>query len=304
MRYRRAISSAACAALCLLALHSVPYAQTTTVRPSHDYQMKPMETNAKHDAELFFKKLPKGFIQQRDRAGDLLLREYGSMWVAGKGVGLPLKVVFQDEADVAAFQAKLKRSTRVIDGITIELQSPAMERLIVAQAEAASNGLSISPRGGDSARRGYQQTVSLWASRINPGLAHWAAKGKISRQDVMRIKSLSTYEQVLEILGLEQQRIFFAKDLSKSIIYSVAPPGSSQHLSMLALDVKEFNDERVRIILAKHGWYQTVVSDLPHFTFLGHDEKDLPSRGLRLVINSGRRFWIPNLPDSGGAVRR
>ena len=97
------------------------------------------------------------------------------------------------------------------------------------------------------------------------------------------------------ILGLERDGIFFAKDLSKSIIYSVAPPGTSQHLSMLALDVKEYEDARVRAILAKHGWYQTVVSDLPHFTFLGVAEKDLPKLGLKMVTNADRSFWIPDI---------
>ena len=267
-------------------------------------EMKPTKTEARADAELFFKHLPKDFILPRDESEALLLREYGSMLVAGKGVGRPLKVFFQDEADVGAFQASLKRATAVIGGITIELQAAAMEELVEAQAEARLAGLSISPRGVDSARRGYQQTVSLWASRVNPGLVHWVVKGRISRVEADRIRALTPYQQVPEILRLEQQGVFFAKDLSKSIIYSVAPPGSSQHLSMLALDVKEFDDERVRAILAKHGWYQTVVSDLPHFTFLGHDESELPSRGLKLVVNSGRRFWIPNLPESGGAIMR
>jgi len=43
------------------------------------------------------------------------------------------------------------------------------------------------------------------------------------------------------------------KSLDKSIIYSVAPPGASQHLSMLALDVKEFQNAKVRETLARHG---------------------------------------------------
>src|SRR5688572_12639826 len=120
---------------------------------------KPAKMEAKVDAELFFKHLPENFLLPRDEPGNLLLREYGSMLVAGKGVQRPLKVFFQDETDVAAFQAKLKRSTHVIGGITLELQSAAMEELVEALAEARSAGLTISPRGADSARRGYQQTV-------------------------------------------------------------------------------------------------------------------------------------------------
>ncbi|MBA3693716.1 MAG: peptidase M15, partial [Acidobacteria bacterium] len=84
-------------------------------------------------------------------------------------------------------------------------------------------------------------------------------------------------------------------DLAKSIVYSVAPPGTSQHLSMLALDVNEHDDLRVRDVLAEHGWFQTVVSDLPHFTFLGVSKNQLSKLGLKKIFDSGRFFWLPNL---------
>ena len=98
-----------------------------------------------------------------------------------------------------------------------------------------------------------------------------------------------------EILELEKKKIFFSKDLSKSIIYSVAPPGTSQHLAMLAFDAAEYKNEQVREILARHKWFQTVVSDLPHFTYLGVKEKELPDLGLKKVENCGQVFWIPNI---------
>ena len=97
----------------------------------------------------------------------------------------------------------------------------------------------------------------------------------------------------------EEKGFFFSKDFSKTILYSVAPPGSSQHLSMLALDVAEYDNEKVRRILAKHGWFQTVVSDLPHFTYLGAAEDELPRLGLRKTTSGERIFWIPALePNS------
>src|SRR5205085_7408816 len=127
------------------------------------------------------------------------------------------------------------------------------------------------------------------------GLEHWVSTGKLQQADAERIKSLSPFEQVPEIFKLEAQGMFFSKDLSKSIIYSVAPPGTSQHLSMLALDVSEFENSKVRDILAKHGWYQTVQSDLPHFTFLGARETELENLGLKKVTDGGRTFWLPNI---------
>lgn len=250
------------------------------------------ETEQKRD---FYKNLSKGFNLPTNDAESLLLREYGSVYVARGGATPPNRIVFRDEVDVAAFQAGLQRSTENIGGTTVELQSSAMKALLEARAEAQKTRLSISPRGADSARRGYKQTVDLWGSRVNPGFVYWVGKGRVTQSEARRIKTLTPFEQVPEILRLEQDRIFFAKSLDKSIIYSVAPPGTSQHLSMLALDVKEFDNARVRSILAKHGWYQTVTSDLPHFTYLGVEENELPKLGLKQVTNSGRVFWVPDI---------
>ncbi len=242
----------------------------------------------------FLQNLPKGFALPVNDAELLLLKEYGAVYVARGGATPPHKIVFKDEADVNAFQSGLKRTSTNIGGTTVELQTAAMTALLDARAEAKKNNLSISPRGADSARRGYDQTVSLWASRVNPGFVYWTGKGRVTAAEAKRIKALSPFEQVPEILKLEEDNIFFAKSLDKSIIYSVAPPGTSQHLSMLALDVKEFENAKVREILARHGWFQTVSSDLPHFTYLGVPQKDLPSLGLKQVTNSGRIFWVPD----------
>ncbi|HQZ96476.1 MAG TPA: hypothetical protein PLP21_09165 [Pyrinomonadaceae bacterium] len=241
----------------------------------------------------FLENLPKGFEQPADDAGRLLLREYGAVFLARNGAIPPKKVVFRDEADVTAFQSTLQRSSESIGGTTVELQAAAMSALQKARAEAQQTGLSISPRGADSARRGYNQTVSLWASRVNPGFVYWVGKGRVTQAEANRIKALSPYQQVPEILRLEQSNIFFAKSLDKSIIYSVAPPGTSQHLSMLALDVEQNENGTVRTILAKNGWFQTVVSDLPHFTYIGVKESELAGLGLKEVKNGGRTFWIP-----------
>jgi hypothetical protein len=64
---------------------------------------------------------------------------------------------------------------------------------------------------------------------------------------------------------------------------------------MLAFDVKEHEDPRVRALLAKHKWFQTVVSDLPHFTYLGVEETELPGLGLKKVTEGGRTFWVPDI---------
>lgn len=207
----------------------------------------------------------------------------------------PKTVVFKNDGEVNQFQSSVQATNETIGGRDIELQSAAMKALENAVAEARQSDLTITPRGAEAAKRSYQGTVELWASRVEPGLEHWTAKGRITAADAERIKRLSPYEQVAEIFKLESQGIFFSKDLSKSIIYSVAPPGTSQHLSMLALDVEEFENAQVRSILAKSGWHQTVVSDLPHFTYLGAQESELPKLGLKKITNSGRVFWVPDI---------
>ena len=225
----------------------------------------------------------------------LLLREYGSVFVARGGATPPPKIVFADQADVIEFQSSVEIRSAVIGGFMLELQAAAMERLLAATVEANSQDLTISPRGQDSARRDYDGTIELWASRVEPALNHWVAQGRLEAFDARRISSMSPFQQVPEVLSLESEGVWFAKDLSKSIIYSVAPPGASQHLAMLAFDVKEYGDAKVREILAQHGWFQTVVSDLPHFTYLGTSEIELAGLGLKRVKSGNQIFWVPDI---------
>lgn len=275
-------------------INTTSLSATPTPKGSQTPTANTKMTDTSQDKQ-FFQSLPADFAKPADDAGRLLLHEYGSVFVARGGTVPPKKVVFKDQADVRAFQSSLERSSETIGGLMVELQTPAMNALKAAIAEAQSSGLNIGPRGGDSSRRGYDETVKLWASRVNPGFVYWVGKGRVTSDEASRIKALSPFEQVPEILKLEQQGIYFAKDLSKSIIYSVAPPGTSQHLSMLALDVKEFENPRVRAILSRHGWFQTVASDLPHFTFLGVSENELPGLGLKKVTSGGRDFWVPDI---------
>lgn len=279
---------------------STPRSNSSTATASPTPKVSPSPANnttmnQTSSNRSFLENLPSDFVQPSDDAGKLLLREYGSVFVSRGGTTPPKKVVFKDQSDVIAYQAGLQRSSETIGGMTMTLQTPAMIALKAAISDAKAAGLTIGPRGADSSIRDYDHTVKLWTSRVNPGLVKWVARGRVTQAEANRIKKLSPFEQVPEILRLEQQSIFFSTDQTKSIIFSVAPPGTSQHISMLALDVKEFDNARVREILAKHGWFQTVSSDLPHFTFLGVRESELPGLGLKKVSNTGRDFWVPDI---------
>jgi hypothetical protein len=128
-----------------------------------------------------------------------------------------------------------------------------------------------------------------------PALVHWTGLDRLSAETADRLRALPVSQQVSEVLELEKEGIFFSKDLSKSVLYSIAAPGTSQHIAMLAFDANEFLDERVRHILAENGWFQTVLSDLPHFTYLGLAEQELPDHGLKSVEVNDQQFWIPNV---------
>jgi hypothetical protein len=234
--------------------------------------------------------------EENDEIGWRILSDYGAVFV-GRGVTRPPTVRFKDETETAQWQAKVKSWRENLGGIEIELQQPAMESLRTARAEARQAKLDITPRGADSGRRSYEETVTLWRSRVNPALAYWVARQRLTADESARIKRLDASEQAPEVLRLESQGIYFSKDLTKSILYSVAAPGSSQHISMLALDIKQHENPLVRELLARHGWFQTVATDLPHFTFLGMPETKLPEVGLKRLVSGGRTFWIPSLTE-------
>ena len=234
-------------------------------------------------------------------AGDVLTRrvleEYGAMFVA-EGVRLPPSCVFESEGAVSRFQRGAGWRAEILDGASVELQPAAMAALVSAREEAASEGLGVTPRGGSEAgRRSFADSLRLWRSRCDPALDHWCAEGRLEGHEAERLRRLPLREQASAVLELERGGIFFSKDFKKSILQSVAAPGASQHLAMLAFDVAEFQDPRVGALLARHGWFQTVLSDLPHFTYLGLHERQLPARGLRRVEAAGQTFWVP---DMGG----
>ncbi|HZI47444.1 MAG TPA: hypothetical protein VFD75_06580 [Pyrinomonadaceae bacterium] len=231
-----------------------------------------------------------------DSVARRVLHDYGAMFIGSRDILPPPVCVFTSEDEVTNFQKAAGWAGAKIGDEVIELQPAAMTGLLKARAAARAEGLDISPRdGAEGARRNYADTVRLWNSRFLPALDHWQSMGRLSANDTDRLRGLTVWQQVAEVLELEKDGIFFSKDLSKSILYSIAAPGASQHIAMLAFDINEFCVQRVRQLLAEYGWFQTVLSDLPHFTFLGLREDELPARGLKCVDVTSQQFWIPDI---------
>ncbi|HJR08655.1 MAG TPA: hypothetical protein VJ842_15455 [Pyrinomonadaceae bacterium] len=225
-----------------------------------------------------------------------LLAEYGAMFVAVESVRIPPRCMFQSEEECARFQAEVEPAEAFMGDSRVELQRAALDALLAARAEARAEGFEITPRGGEeAARRSYADTLRLWASRVTPALAHWVERESLAPDEAERLRSLASKEQIAAVLAEEERGNFFSKDLSRTILSSVAAPGASQHLAMLAFDAAEFREARVREILGQHGWFQTVLYDLPHFTFLGVREKELRALGLKRVEDCGQTFWIPDI---------
>ncbi|HEX8456294.1 MAG TPA: hypothetical protein VF656_03150 [Pyrinomonadaceae bacterium] len=239
---------------------------------------------------------PEELCDVNDAVERRLLAEYGAMFVADERVRVPPRCVFRSEAECERFQAEVEARAAFVGDARIELQPVALEALLAARAEAHDAGLEITPRGGvEAARRSYADTLRLWESRVTPALAHWVAAKALAPDEAARLGALASTEQIAAVLKEEERGNFFSKDFSRTILSSVAAPGASQHLAMLAFDATEFRSASVREILARHGWFQTVLHDLPHFTFLGVREKELRSLGLKRVVERGQDFWIPDI---------
>lgn len=250
------------------------------------------ENSSQIKREGFYANLPEDFSIPNDAVGNKMLKDYGAIFLAKNGAILPTKIAFENEAEVIAWQNSISTSSENISGTPVELQTPAMNAFLEARKEAAAQGLTIAPRGTLGSKRSYTQTLKLWNSRFLPALSYWTQRGRISQKEADEIKKMPVIRQVERVLQWEKNNLFFSKDFQKSILNSVAVPGASQHNFLLALDIWEFGNPRVRQIMAKHGWFQTVKNDFPHFTYLGIEEKDLPCVGLKAYLNDGYKFWL------------
>lgn len=244
----------------------------------------------------------KSFCDTSDDTERHILMMYGAVFLADRRVTIPSRFMFDNEAQVSAFQSSLKISKKIIGGVAVQLQEAAMDALLVAAADVKKINLPFIPRGGTTAaRRSYKDTADFWNNRVKDGIAHWksvpnAKKEKLTAAEANTLNSLSGLAQIKMVFQLEARGFFFSKNKKKTILSSVAAPGSSQHLFMLAIDIEQYADARARKIMAQHGWFQTVLNDQPHFTFLGLSESVLSALGLHAVKGDGGQTFIVPQP--------
>ena len=181
-----------------------------------------------------------------------LLRFYGTVFINQEsGIKLPEKVILDDEIETQSFQDKI--SIELVNGTEeCYLQKPAAAAL--NKAKELENISLKSGYAGDCLRN-FATSLRFWNKYAN-------------RETLTQVKA----GKETKILGL------------------VAPPGTSQHLWGLAIDLQILTPSQKQI-LNENGWFQTVVNDLPHWTYLGWREEDLPKFGLQQKIIQGIKYW-------------
>lgn len=223
-----------------------------------------------------------------------ILQAYGAEYLA-TGVKLPPLCIL-DFAQTEQFQKAVPFETATISGLQITLQKKPMEELQAAIQEARSKGLSLDPSSELAALRNYRSSVNLFQKYLLAGLNYWVERGQIDQGFAKSVAIASPLEQLQAVLELEKRKLYLhASKHSISILNLVAPPGASQHLWGVAVDVTQHEDPRIRSILAAHGFFQTVESDFTHFTYLGRKPEELEQLGLRRNVVDGRDFFVPAL---------
>lgn len=231
-------------------------------------------------------------------AAKKVLAEYGAMFVASAEIVSPPRCLFRSDVEVATFQSRLTTVPVVVNGVQLQFQKAAAESLNAAIADALLQGIKIRPLDGAIAGgRNYSDTVRLWNSRFQPALKYWVAHERISPDDAAAVAAMAIDQQVEKVIEWEATGMAFGTNLRGSIFASTAPPGASQHLSLIAIDVAPPLTPSVIALMNSHGWFQTVKGDRSHFTYLGLTEKELPGRGLKAVLIDGIMYWIPNIVD-------
>ncbi|MCC5636173.1 D-alanyl-D-alanine carboxypeptidase family protein [Nostoc sp. CHAB 5844] len=186
-----------------------------------------------------------------------LLRSYGAAFInPADNVKLPPKLIFNNEEDTKEFQSQLQLE-KVVNTNDCYLQKSAAEALNKARLQF--NIPLKSGYGASDCTRSFATNLRFWHKYANNKTLEKVKQGKETA-----------------ILGV------------------VAPPGTSQHLWGLAIDLGVFNAKQ-RQILNQNGWFQTVVKDVPHWTYLGVSAEDLPKLGFKNQVIQGITYWLTPL---------
>jgi D-alanyl-D-alanine dipeptidase len=187
----------------------------------------------------------------------ILLRAYGAVFVNQLAeIKLPQKVILANEQETQAFQSTLTM-VKVAGTHDCYLQQPAATAFNQAQLQVH---ISLkSGYGSGDCTRTFATNLRFWHKYANNQTLEKVRQGKETK-----------------ILGL------------------VAPPGTSQHLWGLAIDLHPLSQKQTQA-LNQNGWFQTVESDLPHWTYVGLSEDNLALFGFKKKLVRGITYWLTPL---------
>ncbi|GAB1540130.1 hypothetical protein NUACC21_27990 [Scytonema sp. NUACC21] len=186
-----------------------------------------------------------------------LLRAYGAAFINQQtGIKLPPKVVFSNEQETKQFQSSLNMG-KVNNTNNCYLQKSAADALNRSRAEVPIP--LKSGYGASDCTRSFATNLRFWQKYANNKTLERVQKGEETN-----------------ILGV------------------VAPPGSSQHLWGLAIDLGATNALQEQV-LNLNGWFRTVERDTPHWTYLGLTPEKLVEFGFQNKVVGGVIYWLTPL---------
>ncbi|MEO1428167.1 MAG: D-alanyl-D-alanine carboxypeptidase family protein [Cyanobacteria bacterium J06632_19] len=196
-------------------------------------------------------------IPQADSYEYILLRAYGAPFVnLEPTIRLPKKVVFSSDEETQIFQVTLTKG-KVAGTRNCYLQKSAADALNKAGKQARFR--LKSGFGNSDCIRNFATTAKFWRKYTNSKTLDLVKKGKETR-----------------ILG------------------TVAPPGTSQHLWGLAIDLGVNNQKQIEA-LNQNGWYRTVEYDVPHWSYVGYPPEKLLKLGFRKKVIEKITYWVTPL---------
>ncbi|MDZ8067422.1 MAG: D-alanyl-D-alanine carboxypeptidase family protein [Nostoc sp. DedQUE08] len=235
--------------------NSLPCIDTSKNTSSQPFTPDPKLDDKQRFLSAIARKLPT--IPQLGTYEYTLLRSYGAVFVNPDiGIKLPPKNIFVNEQETQEFQATLTMGH--VDGTNdCYLQKSAADALNKARVQQQIP-LKSGYGSGDCTRT-FNTNLRFWHKYANDRVLAKVQQGKETK-----------------ILGL------------------VAPPGTSQHLWGLAIDLRVGSKEQ-RKALNQNGWFQTVENDVPHWTYVGLSEDNLSLYGFKKQAIRGITYWITPL---------
>ncbi|MEM9926089.1 MAG: D-alanyl-D-alanine carboxypeptidase family protein [Cyanobacteria bacterium P01_D01_bin.50] len=237
----------------------------TPPQPQPQPQIPPIQipstipTRTLTDKERFIAALMNHFaiIPQPNSYEYILLRAYGAPFVnLEPTIKLPAKLAFKNDRETQQFQATLTKG-KVTGTRDCYLQKSAADAL--NKARAIARFPLKSGYGRSDCIRNFATTARFWRKYTNSRTLDLVRKGKETR-----------------ILG------------------TVAPPGTSQHLWGLAIDLRVTNKSQINA-LNQNGWYRTVKYDVPHWSYVGYPPETLLKLGFQKKIIEGTTYWLTPL---------